>query len=246
MLKDYFTSLGVRKTWNSKALGKARVGLLTAISRYRTDVELILPTTDVKEIEGRLDQIASVLQLRNVHVLTGGTLERYLPSYTGNAFSLNDDLKRQAVVDEMSRLATAMSSAELASRYGQLYQIVCRLPAKIKVDIDKVLCDYLSRYIHELQSALINNTGWGLDQLQAHLVTTQRAAAKLFSIGQFERMDNKIFRAEVVIAAILGQPQRIVVVTHLTNAGMGEFEVSGVHTDEALPSYAPDSPVASC
>lgn len=229
-LKDYFASLGVRSTWDGKALGKARVGLLTAISRYRADVSLILPTTDVEEIEGRLAQIARVLQLRNVHVLTGGTLERYLPSYTGNAFSLKDDLKRQAVVDEMTHLATAMSSTDLESRYGQLYQIVCRLPAKIKVDIDKVLRDYLSRYIHELQSTLINNTDWGLAQLQAHLGTTQRAAAKLFSIDEFVRVDNNNFRALVVIAEMLGQPKRVVVVTHLTNAGMGEFEVSGVQS----------------
>ena len=121
-----------------------------------------------------------------------------------------------------------MDATELESRYGDLYKAVCELPSKASVDVERVLRDYLSRYIHELQNAVVNNPTWGLEQVQAHLNTIQRAAKKVFSIQEITRGQHKEFNAVVLIAEMLGQKKRTVLVNHRTNAGMGDYEIKTV------------------
>jgi len=186
-----------------------------------------LSGTDVEEIEGRLKQIVTALEQKNVHLLPGGTLERYLPLYAGDHYELMEDAKRQAVVAEIEEMAKAMTAAELSTRYGELYQAVCGLPSKSSVDVEPVLRNYLSQYIHDLQAAVVNNPTWMLDQVQSHLNRVQRATTKVFSVQEFNKSDDedKEFSAIVVIAEMLGEKGRLVRVDHQTNAGMGDFEI---------------------
>ncbi|MCK4392292.1 AAA family ATPase, partial [Candidatus Bipolaricaulota bacterium] len=94
----FLNTLGPRKAWNGgKAWAKARVAVMTAISRNRDDLVQALSKTDVEEIEGRTNQIVAALRAKNVLLLPGGTLERYLPSYRGDPYDLADDAKRNAV-----------------------------------------------------------------------------------------------------------------------------------------------------
>ncbi len=224
-LYEFLGSLGERRNWDKNKWGKARVAVLTAISRYRDDMDKVLKPSDIDEIEGRLQQICTALRQRNIHLLTGGTLERYLPKYSGDPYELKDDLKRQAVIDEIAEISIGTPDTEFANRYGELFDVVCRLPSKIKVDVDKVLRGYLSRYIHELQVAVTNNPDWQLDQLQGHLGTIQRAAMKVFSVEKLQRFEHNQFSAIVVISEMLGQKRRLVCVSHQTNAGIGEFKI---------------------
>ncbi|PZV19090.1 MAG: hypothetical protein DCF20_03395 [Pseudanabaena sp.] len=237
-LHEFLSGLGARKNWDKKTLSKARIAVLTAISLYRDEVANILKTTPaseieerprqiatVEEIEGRLRQITMALRQNNIHLLSGGTLERYLPKYAGDPYELKDDLKRQAVIDEIAEISTGKPDTELATRYGELFDAICQLPSKIKVDVDKVLRDYLSRYIHELQVAVTNKPDWQLDQLQVHLNTVQRAAMKVFSVKELQRCEHNQFSATVVISEMLGQKRRLVRVSNQTNAGMGEFMI---------------------
>jgi hypothetical protein len=80
---------------------------MTAISRNRSAVIAAVSQTDVEEIEGRLKQIVAALKQRNVILLPGGTLERYLPKYAGDHYELTDDAKRQAVGAEIEEMAKA-------------------------------------------------------------------------------------------------------------------------------------------
>jgi hypothetical protein len=118
-----------------------------------------------------------------------------------------------------------MTRVELADRYGELYEAVSELPSTATVDVERVLRTYLGHYIHEVQAAVVGNPMWELDQLQTHLSTRQQAASKVFSLSELNRGPNKEFRAAIGIVAMLGQPSRVVRVSHQTNAGMGEFEV---------------------
>jgi hypothetical protein len=224
-LYEFLNSLGERKNWDKKKWGKARVAVLTAISRYRNEIVDVLKPSDIDEIEGRLQQITTALRQRNIHLLTGGTLERYLPKYSGDPYELNDNLKRQAVINEIAEISIGTSDTEFANRYGELFDAICRLPSKIKVDVDKVLRNYLSRYIHELQVAVTNKPDWQLDQLKLHLNTVQHAAMKVFSVEELNRFEHNHFSAIIIISEMLGQKQRLVRVSHQTNAGMGEFEI---------------------
>jgi hypothetical protein len=224
-LVGFLSELGPRAQWNVKSWAKARVSVMTAISRNRSAVIAAIPQTDIEDIEGRLKQIVAALKQRNVILLPGGTLERYLPEYAGDHYELTDDAKRQAVAAEIEEMAKPMTAAELAAKYGELYEAVCALPSKVSVDVERVLRDYLSNYIHALQGAVVSNPTWLLDQVQTHLNTVQRAAIKVFSVQELNRGPDKEFSAVVAISEMLGQKQRLVRVNHQTNAGMGDFKI---------------------
>ena len=61
-LGSYLHGLGDRQTWNRHEWSKARTALMTAISRQRNDIAAIVPPADVADVEGRLSQIASLLE----------------------------------------------------------------------------------------------------------------------------------------------------------------------------------------
>jgi predicted ATPase len=222
-LFEFLRGLGQRAQWDPASWKKARVSILTTMSRDRASFIAGTSQEDTDEIEGRLRQIVGALKQRNISVLPGGTLERYLPSYTGDPYELSDEAKRKAVEGEVEELAKPMSSSELANRYGDLYQCICALPSKPGVDIDRVLRGHLSLYIHELQGAVANHPTWELAQVQAHMNAIAEKAARVFSIREMTRGGDKEFSSVVMIAETLDGNRRLVRVTHQTNAGMGEF-----------------------
>lgn len=224
-LKTYLLTLGDRSSWGGKSWAKARVATLTAISRYKVEMSAILTTANIDEIVGRLKQVVTALREKNVHLLAGGTLERYLPEYQGNPFDLKDELKRQAVAGELIQLSRVTSETELRNRYGELYEAACRLPSKLSVDVDRIIRGYLSQYIHDLQISVVTNPSWGESQLQSHLNTVQNSTAKVFSVRKFQKTSERQFSAEVVVSPMLGKGQRLVQVSNTTNAGMGDFSI---------------------
>jgi len=224
-LGEFLKGLGARAEWKGKSWAKARVSVMTAINRHRAEIVSLTSEPDVADIEGRLKQIVAALKQKNVNLLPGGTLERYLPAYSGDHYQLSDESKRQAVVAEMEEMAKPMTASELSSRYGELYDAVCNLPSKTSVDVDRVLRDYLSHYIHDLQAAVANNPKWQITEVQAHLRNIQRATTKVFSVQELTRGEGKEFNAIVSITEMLGQKGRLVRVSHQTNAGMGDFKI---------------------
>lgn len=224
-LKEFLAGFGLRKDWDGKQLARARVAILTAISRYKEEMTAALSIGKIEDVRGKLNQIVSALKEKNVHLLAGGTLERYLPSYTGNPYDLKDEAKRKAVSDELHVLSSGPNEMELKQRYGELYGTICDLPSKITVDVDRVLRGYLSQYIHDLQSAITENSTWNQEQIQSHLIAVQKSTTKVFSIRNFNRTGERQFSVEVVVASMLGRNKRFVAVSHMTNAGMGEFEL---------------------
>ena len=133
--------------------------------------------------------------------------------------------KKQAVAEELIELSGMTSEADIQCRYGELYEAVSRLPAKLNVDVDQVIRVYLSQYIHDLQKAIVTNSSWEEDQLRTHLNTSQKSTTKVFSMRNFKRADEKQFSAEVILAPMLGKGQRLVRVSNTTNAGMGDFTI---------------------
>ena len=111
----------------------------------------------------------------------------------------------------------------LADRYGDLYNAVCCLPANPDVDVEPVVRNYLSDYIHNLQKAVVANPGWQHEEIQNHLNVSEPEIASVFSIRNFVRTGAKEFQATVEVSETLGLDRRIVRADDKTNASMGEF-----------------------
>lgn len=221
----FLESFGERSNWKKDELSIIRIATLTAISRHRTDILKVVSQQTIEDIEGRLSRIRETLAEENIHVLPGGTLERYLPTYSGDEYRIQPDAKHNAVQAEISELANLRSDEELRHRYGDLYEAICRLPSKEEVDVDAVLRNHLSGYIHELQRTVVNNPDYNGDQIQERLNTLQPSTMNVFSVSEFERYSKDRFRATILIAAMLGATDRIVHVNENTNAGMGDFTI---------------------
>ncbi len=231
-LSRFLNRLGARSQGDKQQLAKARVAVMTAMSRHREDMVTVLSAEVVENIEGRWSQILAVLRTKNVHVLPGGTLERYLPSYTGNEYILDPDAKHRAVQYELLELGKLSTDEALAERYDDLYHAVRSLPTKAEVDVDEVLRNHLSDYIHELQRTVVNNPGWSSDEIRVRLDTLQPSRQGVFSIRNFERNSNGEFSATIDVMEMLGQPPRFIQINERTNAGMGDFEIEIVRADE--------------
>jgi hypothetical protein len=162
----YLKGLGARAGWDNKAWAKARVAVMTAISRHLDAVGVSTSIADVKDVEGRLKQIIGALRQKNVVLLPGRTLERYLPSYAGDHYDLADDAKRNAVLAEIEEMGKGMAEAQLATRYGVLYEAVRSMPGRLNVSVEPVLRAYLSQYIHDLQSTVVSNSDWKLEEIR--------------------------------------------------------------------------------
>ena len=219
-LQEYLKSFGTGEL-RDKNLARARVAILVALARFRPAVVTTTSAALVSDIEGRLNQVVSALRKVNVLLVPGGAIEHYLPSYKGDLYDLTEAGKRKAVQDEVAALATGVHDDELSSRFGILFETICRLPAKAPVDTDAVLVGYLSDYVHELQGLVINHSTWEKIEINAHFEKASSGLGKLFTLKSFSRKNRNQFDAVVSVSG--PTEPRVVRVSHETNAGMRGF-----------------------
>ena len=224
-LSTFLRGLKPRPAWKQPDLAKARIAVMTALSKYRDGILRMASRQLVEDIEGRRDQILKVLKKKKIYVLPGGTIERYLPTYSGDEYELNDEAKRKAVSAEIGELARLTTDGELAARYEDLFTAVAALPGKKDVDVDPVLRSYLSDYIHGMQKVVQSTPCLSLDQMRERLNTLYPSLAGIFSVVEFDKEEGVEFSATIRIGKLLGRGRRVTHVGHYTNAGMGDFEI---------------------
>ena len=159
-LKDFLHKLGPRSQWQTEQHDRARVAVITSISKYREDVIAQSSQSQVADIEARLSKVLTALEKKNIHVLPGGTLERYLPLFIGSVFGPTPVQKRDAVLAELEAMTGITKEEDLASRYTDLYKAVRKLPSREPVNVDLVLRTHLATYIHGLQQTVVDHPDW--------------------------------------------------------------------------------------
>ena len=216
-LNHFFTDLGPdRKSWAKDQLTKARVATMTMLSQNRDEIVSLVPDHIVEDIEGRWQMILTILAEKNIHVLPSGTIERYLPCFAGNPLVPKPVAKRNAIVSELKELQRIRESRNickettLLKRYGELYEIVCRLPSKESVDLEGVLRRHLSDYVHELQKAVEANPSWGHDRIKRHMSDQSMQKSGIVTLPGFVREGNGRFTATIGISEMLGERPRVV------------------------------------
>ena len=225
-LSQFFSNLGAdRKKWGKGQLANARVATMTVLSRNRDEIISIIPKHTVEDIEGRWQKILSILDDKQIHVLPGGTMERYLPCFAGDLLVPKPDAKRNAVVAELKELQRICESDDLgrettlADRYGELYGVVRKLPSTAQVDFDGVLRRHLSDYVHELQNILEANPDWGYERIEGHMRSHPLQKSGGISLQSFQRGADGRFEATIGISEMLGEGRRFVEVCSDTTIG---------------------------
>ena len=221
---------GMRREWNKNQLAKARVAVMIAIDANRTAVVSEVSQGTVEDVEGRWRTILETLAAKNIHVLPGGTIERYLPSFSGNLFDPSQEAKRNAVRAELVELQRIRQSggpnreAALVDRFGALYEVVQKLPSKSPVDFDDVLRRHLSDYVHELQKVVAVNPDWDRDRINRHMQQRPLQKSGVVQLDSFRRGADDRFCATIGVSETVGVGRRLVDVNSNTTIGnMGEF-----------------------
>ena len=167
-------------------------------------------------------------------MLPGGTIERYLPSFSGDLFNPSSEAKRNAVKTELVKLRAIRQSddldrdATLAARYGALYEVVRRLPSKAPVDFDGVLRGYLSDYVHELQKVVAKHTDWERVRIDKHMQQHSLQKSGVVWLDSFQRSASGRFDAIIGVSEIVGGGRRCLDVdSDTTIANMNEFRCMG-------------------
>ena len=223
-LAVFLKKLGDVDCWDRGRWSKARTAVMTAISRHGEEIASVVSPQAVKDLDGRWQQILTALKQKNIHVLPGGTLERYLPCYTGDEYEIQAGAKRAAVDAEIEEMAS-LSTDELSTRYGELFDVVCSLPSMTQVDVEPVVRKHLSKFIFELQRIVVSNSCATPTQIKERLKTAEPSLAGVFSIEQLECSQDGGFKATIGITEMLGQGRRVARVSDQTNAGMGDYEI---------------------
>jgi hypothetical protein len=224
-LGNYLNRVKGPGKWDRAKRGKARTAVMFAASKYRDDLVTVLGLEEIETLEGRRNQIVQALAQRNIHLLAGGSLERYLPSYSGDEYQLTEAAKKQAVQAELEWLVSPVGEAELLTRYGDLFSAIRLLPSEPEVDTEPVIRKYLRDYVHRLQGIASDYPAWQHDDVETTLKAELPEMANVFSLRCFQRSGASEFQATVVIAEMLGQPAGIVRVDNKTVAGTGAFTI---------------------
>ena len=230
-LRRLFNTLGEnREEWDKQKRAKAWITTMTAISLHRDEIASKVPARTVEDIEGRWQKILDILAEKNIHVLPGGTIERYLPCFCGDRLQPTQEAKRNAVNGELKALQRirhlddANRESKLRERYGKLYDVVRKLPSKEEVDYDDVLRAHLSDYVHELQLAVMRNPVWDRERIDRHMSSHGLTKSGVVSLGTFQPVGTGRFHATVDISEILGKKPRVLEFdSDTTIANMGEF-----------------------
>ena len=224
-LAEYLNGLGDRRDWKESEWAKARIAVMVAVSRDQTDLESLLEPDDVKEVVGRRDRIIELLNERQIHVLPGGTLERYLPEYNGDPYEITDAAKKSAIIAELEYLALPRTEAELTERYGDLYTAVASLPSKAEVDAEPVILGYLRDFVYQVQKSANSNPQWQHAEIDAFLNEELQPLSEVFSLASFVRTGERQFEATIEIKSILGRIPSIAQIDHATSAATGNIRI---------------------
>ena len=199
-LGTFLDKLGPRSQWKKEQHARARVALMTAISKHKEDVITNSSEVEVADIEARLGKVLAALEEKNIHVLPGGTLERYLPLFKDAYSDPTPDHKRDVVLAELEAMADIATEEQLASRYTALYRAVRKLPSKDSVNLDVVLRRRLATYIHSLQQTVVEYPDWGQERVQERMNDTLPKYAGVLSIQHFEKNTENGFQATILVA----------------------------------------------
>ena len=222
-LRGFLDKLGPRPQWNTEQYDRARVAVMTALSKYKEDVISKTSQNEVADIEARMAKILAALKEKNIHVLPGGTLERYLPLFKGSEFDPTSIQKREAVLAELETMTKITNEEDLAIRYTDLYKAIRSFPSKEPVNVDLVLRRRLATYMHSLQQTVVDYPDWDRERVQARMNSILPEYGNVFSIQHFERQSENEFQATIKVVDLLNQGSKVVEVTEQTITGMGAF-----------------------
>ena len=126
-IREAFIRLSASETDPGKLAARKRYVMAVGILQSFEDVARVIPTKRgvLELVRGRTRQIIEAFKQAQVHVLSKGALENYLPSLEGNPFNISSRAKADAFDRERTHLLEGdFTTADLRNRYSGLVEVM--------------------------------------------------------------------------------------------------------------------------
>ena len=154
--KDSVYKAYIEQLDGDKKAKKESYALLVYLKYFRDEANA--KSTNPSKIDLLFKQLENVIKAFEeigIYILKNGAMENYFPSYDGNKFNIDDNKKRDCLNAEIDWMINeCQSNNELKIRYGELYEIMEKLPSGDKIDYKKVIESNLKDLIHKIQKGL--------------------------------------------------------------------------------------------
>jgi len=142
-----------------KKAKKESYALLIYFKYFRDEANIKVTTaSQIDLLLNKLENVIKSFEEIGVYILKDGAMENYFPSYDGNKFNIDDNKKRDCLNNEIDWMVNeSQSNDDLKNRYGELYEIMEKLPSGDKIDYKKVIESNLKDLIHKIQKGLFEN-----------------------------------------------------------------------------------------
>ena len=141
----------------------------------------------------QLENVIKAFEEIGVYILKNGAMENYFPSYDGNKFNIDDNKKRDCLNAEIDWMINeCQSNNELKTRYGELYEIMEKLPSGDKIDYKKVIESNLKDLIHKIQKGLSEDKINDESSLPSYIGKEWNSYQRILSISSINR-ENQTF-----------------------------------------------------
>lgn len=154
--KDSVYKSCIEKFDDDKKEKKENYTLVIYLKYFRDDAnEKVANSSQIDLLFNQLENVIKALEEIGIFILKDGAMENYFPSYDGNKFNIDDSKKRDCLNTEIEWMNNeCQSNNDLQSRYGDLYEIMEKLPSGDKIDYKKVIESNLKDLIHKIQKGL--------------------------------------------------------------------------------------------
>ena len=189
LYKSYIEQLDTDKKEKKEAYA-----LLVYLKHFRDEANG--KATHSSKIDLLLNQLNNVInsfEEIGVYILNNGAMENYFPSYDGDKFNIDDNKKRDCLNAEIDWMINeCQSNDELKTRYGELYEIMEKLPSGDKIDYKKVIESNLKDLIHKIQKGLSEDKINDESSLPSYIGKEWNSYQRILSISSINR-ENQTF-----------------------------------------------------
>jgi hypothetical protein len=168
-------------------------------------LESALNKDDLRFVQGRIDQVISILGDCGYHVLQRGELEDYLREEPGIS-TLSQD-KKSVLFEEAREQLLGADSDEVSDIIGDLAPILKSISTAKQVDLIKYIEEPISDWMHDVQWAVRKNEVESLQDLREHDTVGRSRFDRLFTVEQMEIEDTQ-FTCRIRLASAIDSQQR--------------------------------------
>lgn len=198
-----------------KSLARKRYAMTVAVLDFPDEVGAALPAIKgtVGVVRGRVLQVIEGFEQAKVYLLRKGVLENYLPSYTGNPFSVPKGEKAEVFERERTVLLEGeLDEAGLQGRYGPLIRILDGVTRVGRVSVDQQLVHHLADWVHKVQSAFKRNAPADIPALEKDPVVEWKVYSRLLTLLAYDATGTG-FTCRVKFKPIIDQWEREITFT---------------------------------